>query len=129
MIYSFFIAYAFIYLYISSFAEQLMDWMVKVKGMNMSFTNHAIRIDLISKVKGVEAAEDYFSKLPEPAKLERTYGALFNCYCSEKMLGKALALYEKMKELGFASNNLLHNNLMGLYMKLEQPEKVPILLE
>lgn len=106
-----------------------MDWMVKVKGMNMSYANHAIRIDLISKVKGIESAEDYFSKLPETAKQERTYGALFNCYCTEKMLDKALALYQKMKDLGFVSNILLHNNLMGLYMKLDQPEKVPVILQ
>ncbi|ONK63214.1 uncharacterized protein A4U43_C07F12570 [Asparagus officinalis] len=110
-------------------ALELMDWMVKIKGMNLSYTNHAIRIDLMSKVKGIESAEDYFSKLPENAKQEQTYGALFSCYCTEKMLDKALSLYKKMKELGFASNNLLHNNLMGLYMKLEQPEKVPIILK
>lgn len=110
-------------------ALELMDWMVKVKGMNMSYPNHAIRVDLISKVKGTESAEDYFSKLPEAAKQERTYGALFNCYCTEKMLDKALALHQKMKDLGFTSNNLLHNNLMGLYMKLDQPEKVPVILQ
>lgn len=106
-------------------ALELMDWMVKVKGMNMSVANHSIRIDLMSKVKGIEAAEDYFSKLQEPAKKGPTYGALFNCYCFEKMPDKALALHDKMKELDLGSSSLLYNNLMSLYMKLEQPEKVP----
>jgi hypothetical protein len=29
---------------------QLIDWMVSARGMNMSHTNHAIRLDLIYKV-------------------------------------------------------------------------------
>nr|XP_010921472.1 pentatricopeptide repeat-containing protein At4g01990, mitochondrial [Elaeis guineensis] len=106
-------------------ALELMDWMVNTRGMNMSYTNHAIRLDLIAKVRGIESAEEYFFKLPEPAKNERTYGALLNCYCSEKMADKANALYEKMNEMNIASSTLVHNNLMSLYMKLGQPEKVP----
>ncbi|KAJ6807712.1 pentatricopeptide repeat-containing protein-like, mitochondrial [Iris pallida] len=110
-------------------ALEMMDWMVNTRGMNMSWTNHAIRLDLIAKVRGIESAEDYFCSLPETAKNQRTYGALLNCYCLEKMVDKATALYQKMKELNLASNTLVYNNLMALYMKLEQPEKVPALVE
>ncbi|KAJ6795540.1 pentatricopeptide repeat-containing protein, mitochondrial-like [Iris pallida] len=110
-------------------ALEIMDWMVNIKGMNMSYTNHAIRLDLIAKVKGVESAEDYFANLPESAKNQRTYGALFNCYCSEKMEDKVITLYQNMKELNLVCNTLVHNNLMSLYMKLGKPEKVPTVLE
>ena len=40
------------------------------------------------------------------------------------MLEKALALYDKMKELNFASSTLVCNNIMTLYLKLGQHEKV-----
>lgn len=109
-------------------ALQLIEWMEK-RGFNLSYTDYAVRIDLLSKTKGVEVAEKYFGSLSEFAKNQLTYGALLNCYCTEKMPEKAMALFEKMKELNFVSKTLVYNNLMSLYMKLDQPEKVPPLLE
>uniref|UniRef100_J3KZ34 Pentacotripeptide-repeat region of PRORP domain-containing protein n=2 Tax=Oryza brachyantha TaxID=4533 RepID=J3KZ34_ORYBR len=106
-----------------------MDWMVNTKGMNMSYTNHAIRLDLIYKVHGIEAAEKYFADLPDPAKNHRTYGALLNCYCSAKMEEKAMDVYRKMDELGISSSTLPINNLMSLYVKLGQHKKVTSLFE
>ncbi|KAG0476678.1 hypothetical protein HPP92_013519 [Vanilla planifolia] len=106
-------------------ALELMNWMVEVRGMNLSHTNLAICLDLICKVRGIEPAEEFFNKLPDSAKNERTYGALFSCYCSKKMAEKANALFLKMEEINIASSTLLYNNLMSLFMKLGQPEKVP----
>jgi len=108
---------------------QLMDWMVNARGMTMSHTNHAIRLDLIYKVRGIEAAEAYFADLPDPAKNHRTYGALLNCYCSAKMEEKATDLYNKMDELGICSSELVFCNLMSLYMKLGRHGKVDSLFE
>ena len=108
---------------------QLMDWMVNARGMTMSHTNHAIRLDLIYKVRGIEAAEAYFADLPDPAKNHRTYGALLNCYCSAKMEEKATDLYNKMVELGICSSELLFSNLMSIYMKLGRHGKVDSLFE
>lgn len=104
-------------------ALELIDWM-ESRGMKFSVGNHAIRLNLISKVKGIDMAEEYFSSLPDLAKDQKTYGALLNSYIQEKIANKATALYEKMKELNFASTTLVQNNLMTLYMKLGQPEKV-----
>uniref|UniRef100_A0A0A9CPX3 Pentacotripeptide-repeat region of PRORP domain-containing protein n=1 Tax=Arundo donax TaxID=35708 RepID=A0A0A9CPX3_ARUDO len=110
-------------------ALELMDWMVNARGMTMSHTNHAIRLDLIYKVRGIQAAENYFDGLPDPAKNHRTYGALLNCYCSAKMEEKATDLYRKMDGLGISSSTLPINNLMTLYMKLGQHSKVDSLFE
>ncbi|KAL5654283.1 hypothetical protein ACJX0J_033602, partial [Zea mays] len=107
----------------------LMDWMVNARGMNMSHTNHAIRLELIYKVRGLEAAENYFANLPDPAKNHRTYGSLLSCYCSAKMEEKATNLYRQMDELGIWSSTLPINNLMSLYMKLDQYRKVVSLFE
>ncbi|XVE77530.1 hypothetical protein DITRI_Ditri13aG0070600 [Diplodiscus trichospermus] len=106
----------------------IMDWMEK-RNMEFSFVDHAIRLDLISKTKGIGAAEDYLSALPPSAKNVLTYGALLNCYCNHLMKDEALALFKKMDELKLINNTLPFNNLMCLYMRLGQPEKVPQLID
>lgn len=94
------------------------------KGLEITISNHALRLDLVTKVRGVSMAEEYFSSLPEVARNQKTYGSLLNSYCQEKMEDKAIVLFEKLKELNFASNTLCYNNIMSLYMKLGQFEKV-----
>ncbi|KAK3034050.1 hypothetical protein RJ639_034275, partial [Escallonia herrerae] len=108
-------------------AIKLYEWMEKSK-TRMKNADHAIRMDLLAKVEGVASAEKYFDSLQGDAKTNRTYGALFNCYCKEKVLDKALELFEKMKDLGFTST-LNYNNMIALYLDVSQPEKVPLLAE
>ncbi|WOH01533.1 hypothetical protein DCAR_0520917 [Daucus carota subsp. sativus] len=108
-------------------ALEIMEWMKK-RGINLSHSDHAICLDLISKVKGTSAAENYFADLSSSTKNKFTYGALLNCYCKEKLTDKAQSLFEKMDELGIASS-MSFNNLMSLYMRQNQPEKVPSLIQ
>jgi pentatricopeptide repeat protein len=100
-----------------------MEWM-ELRKIMYSSVDHALRLDLISKTKGISAAEDYFNGLPPIAKDRLTYGALLNCYCKESMEVKALSLFKMMDELNFVSTDLVFINLMSLYMKMNQPEKV-----
>uniref|UniRef100_A0A803LF27 Pentatricopeptide repeat-containing protein n=1 Tax=Chenopodium quinoa TaxID=63459 RepID=A0A803LF27_CHEQI len=44
------------------------------------------------------------------------------------MTDKALAIFEKMNEMKY-TNDLEFSNLMGLFMKVGEPEKVPLLVE
>lgn len=106
---------------------KILEWMEKGT-MNCSQRDHALRLGMICNLKGVDEAEKYFDGLPPDLKSQSTYGALLNCYCSEKMSDKALSLFEKMDEMNFTSNVLAFSNLMGLFMKLDQPEKVPPLV-
>ncbi|KAE9611864.1 hypothetical protein Lal_00048879 [Lupinus albus] len=108
-------------------ALEIMEWM-EMRKVNFASDNYAIYLDLISKTKGLDAAENYFNSLPLEAKNKYTYGALLNCYCKNLVTDKALAHFEKMDELGFVTN-LAFNNLMSLYMRLGQPEKVPLLVD
>lgn len=105
---------------------QIMEWM-EMRKVNYALSDYALRLDLISKVKGIAAAENYFCDLPSSTKNRFTYGALLNCYCKEMMEEKALALSKKIDELKFATN-LSFNNLMTMYMRMDQPEKVPPLI-
>ncbi|KAL1816517.1 hypothetical protein ACET3Z_019091 [Daucus carota] len=108
-------------------ALQVMEWM-HTRNIKFEPTDHARQLDLISQVKGISAAENYFNGIPELAKDISTYGALLNCYCREKLTDKALNLFEKMDTMQFLSS-VAFNNLMSLYMRLNMPEKVPPLVQ
>ncbi|XP_010249903.1 PREDICTED: pentatricopeptide repeat-containing protein At1g60770-like [Nelumbo nucifera] len=109
-------------------ALQLLKWMEK-RGRDLTHGDQAIRLDLLSKVEGIASAEKYFDSLKESAKNKLTYGALLNCYCKEKMVDKAMSLFEKMKKLSVASTSLAYNNLMALNMRMSYPKKVAPLVE
>lgn len=107
---------------------QVMEWM-ELRKFKFEQRDYAVYLDLISKVKGIAAAEDYFNGLPPTASTHSSYGALLNCCCNEKMTEKALALFTKMVEKNMISTSLPFNHLMSLRIALGQPEKVLILGE
>lgn len=109
-------------------AREIIEWM-ECNNFSLSSTDYAARLFLISKTKGIAAAEEYFDGLSPSAKNQCTYRSLLNCYCELKMTEKAFSLFEKMDRLGVASTSWAFNHLMTLYMKLELPEKVPPLVE
>jgi len=90
--------------------------------------DHAIHLDLIGHIHGVGAAKTYFNKLSDKDKTEKPYAALLNCYTREPLVDKALAHFQKMKELGFVFTALPYNNLMSLYTNIGQHERVPLVM-
>lgn len=98
------------------------------KEIAFSGSDHAIRLDLIAKTKGLEAAENYFNSLDPSTKNKSTYGSLLNCYCMKPEEEKAKAHFNEMGDLNLVSNSLPFNNLMAMYLRLGQPEKVPVLV-
>ncbi|VAH38789.1 unnamed protein product [Triticum turgidum subsp. durum] len=103
-------------------ALELIDWM-EARGAYLLPGDHALRLDLVCKVNGLEAAEEYFSSLPDMHKSVKTYSSLLNCYAEHKP-EKGLELYEKMRTMNIVPNTLVYKNLMSLYLKAGQPEKV-----
>lgn len=96
--------------------------------INFSNTDFAVRLDLISKVHGVAAAEAYFNNLSPHLQNRNTYGALLNTYCKLKMTDKALALFKDIEAKNYTTS-LAFNNIMTLYIGLDQPEKIPPIVE
>lgn len=107
---------------------QIMEWM-ELRKYNFSHPNHAVRLDLTAKAKGIAAAEDYFNGLSPTKAVHCVYGALLNCYCTEKMTDKALDLFAKMVKENMVVRPLPFNNLMSMYCRLGQYEKVLVLGE
>ncbi|XBH61091.1 hypothetical protein VPH35_115593 [Triticum aestivum] len=104
-------------------ALELLDWM-EARGANLSPGHQAVRLDLVSKVHGIQAAEEYFWSLPDISKSVKTYSCLLNCYGEHGLAYKGLELYEKMKAKNMVPDKLVYNHLMKLYQKACQPEKV-----
>ncbi|KAL8087794.1 hypothetical protein AgCh_037804 [Apium graveolens] len=111
-----------------SHALQLCEWVSTSNLCRVSSGNLAVQLDLIGVVRGLDAAESYFNKLSEKEKDEKTYGALLNCYVREGLVDKSLLHMQKMKETGCASSPLVYNNIMCLYSRTGQPEKIPDVL-
>lgn len=109
-------------------ALEIMEWM-KFRKFNFKHRDYAVLVDLVAKVKGIVAAEDYFNSLSPTARVHCVYGALLNCYCREKMTDKALDLFAKMLKEKMIASTLPFNNLMSMYITSGQPEKVIVLGE
>ncbi|XP_076938724.1 pentatricopeptide repeat-containing protein At5g09450, mitochondrial-like [Bidens hawaiensis] len=105
-------------------ALELSEWMVSHEGFELSDSDYAIRIDLLTKVFGIDAAERYFESLPLNAKTNESYTALLHSYAASKLTSKAENLYERMKESNLPLTAITYNELMTLYMSVGQVEKV-----
>ncbi|KAK9085253.1 hypothetical protein Sjap_025664 [Stephania japonica] len=108
---------------------QMLQWMTDRNYDALLPGDMAIRLDLISKIHGLEEAEKYFDSIPEQSKGIQTYGALLNCYAHNKSVDKAEALMQKMKELGLAMNALPYNVLLNLFHQVGLHEKLDTLME
>ncbi|RWR72150.1 pentatricopeptide repeat-containing protein, mitochondrial [Cinnamomum micranthum f. kanehirae] len=109
-------------------ALEVSEWMSNRGICELSTGDHAIRLDLIGKVRGLDSAESYFNSLNEEERTDKIYSALLNCYVRERLSEKSVSHMQKMKEMGFVSTSLPYNNLMSLYTVVGQHEKVPDLL-
>ncbi|KAJ0051356.1 hypothetical protein Pint_02235 [Pistacia integerrima] len=110
-------------------ALQISEWMSEQRNHNLSNGDIAIRLDLISKVHGLEQAEKYFNSIPQDLRVSQLYGALLNCYAYNKSLEKAEEIMDKIRELGFAKTSLPYNVMLSLYAQLGKHEKLDIVMQ
>ncbi|KAB1216580.1 hypothetical protein CJ030_MR4G002180 [Morella rubra] len=106
-------------------ALEVSEWINCKKLCSFSPGDHAVLLDLIGRVRGLDSAESYFNNLSDQDKIDKTYGALLNCYVREGLIDKSLSHMQSMKEMGFASTPLNYNNIMCLYTNTGELEKVP----
>ncbi|KAK0591061.1 hypothetical protein LWI29_035144 [Acer saccharum] len=110
-------------------ALEISEWIVTHKEFVTSDSDYAARIDLMTKVFGIDAAERYFEGLPASAKTSETYTALLHSYAGAKFTDKAEELYKRIKESNLSFNALTYNEMMTLYMSVGQVEKVVLVVE
>eukprot|EP01018_Ginkgo_biloba_P034030 Gb_09452 [translate_table: standard] len=110
-------------------ALQISEWMDSQRGLKLSLSDYAIRLDLIAKVHGIASAEKFFADLPQVAKIQPTYGALLNAYVNERLTEKVEAHMKRMEDLGFTMTALPYNELLTLYKNVGMFEKVPLVIQ
>ncbi|URE49161.1 PPR repeat [Musa troglodytarum] len=110
-------------------ALEISEWMKAHRESELSDHDYAMRIDLITKVFGVNAAEDFFEGLPSSAKSCEAYTALLHSYAAAKLTEKAEKLFESIKELSISSSALVYNEMMTLYISVGQLDKVPPIVD
>ncbi|XP_030512522.2 pentatricopeptide repeat-containing protein At2g20710, mitochondrial-like [Rhodamnia argentea] len=111
-----------------SHALEISMWMSDKRYISITTADAAVRLSLISKVHGVEQAEIFFDNLPQRLKVEKVYIAFLNCYAKAKLPKKAEALLEKMRHLGFPRSVLCFTNLLNLYYRTGDYNKVDALI-
>jgi pentatricopeptide repeat protein len=89
---------------------------------DLSGNDYAIRIDLITKVFGLNAAEDFFNNLV--TRSPDAYIALLHNFSASKSVDKAEKLFDQMKDENVLLDALPFNEIMTLYVSVGEREKV-----
>ncbi|KAH7844615.1 hypothetical protein Vadar_029939 [Vaccinium darrowii] len=110
-------------------ALQVSEWMSDKTYFDMLPGDVAGRLDLISKVHGLEKAEKYFSQIPVALIGIHVYSALLNCFAHARNEEKTEAVMQKMRELGFAKKTLPYNVMLKLYSDVRNHEKIDSLMQ
>ncbi|CAM0904414.1 unnamed protein product [Alopecurus aequalis] len=110
-------------------ALEVAEWMKTHHESDLSENDYGVRIDLITRVFGASAAEDFFEKLPPAAKSLEAYTALLHSYARSKMTDKAERLFERMKDANLPIDVLVYNEMMTLYISVGELDKVPTVAE
>ncbi|KAA3462560.1 pentatricopeptide repeat-containing protein mitochondrial-like [Gossypium australe] len=95
----------------------------------ISVGDMAVRLDLISKVHGVEQAEKYFDSIPDTMRTFQVYGALLNCYAHHKCLEKTEATFKLCGNRGLLRNAISYNVMLNLYSRLGKHDKLDVLMQ
>ncbi|OIT32730.1 PREDICTED: pentatricopeptide repeat-containing protein At2g20710, mitochondrial-like [Nicotiana attenuata] len=109
-------------------ALQIYEWINNSERPHLSSRDVAVRLDLISKAHGLEAAEEYFVSIPDNLRAPCVYVALLNYYADAKSLIKAEGTMQKMRDLGIA-DVLTYTIMMKLYVKMGDLEKLHLLVQ
>jgi pentatricopeptide repeat protein len=91
--------------------------------LHLSAGDVAYRLDLISKVHGLEKAVEYFGMVPKQLRKPQCYGSLLKCYVEAKAVDKAEEHFAKMQEMGMKSS-FAYTSMMKLYLETGQLERV-----
>ncbi|MCL7039566.1 hypothetical protein MKW94_023110 [Papaver nudicaule] len=112
-------------------ALEISEWIVTRKEeFELTDSDYAMRIDLMTKVFGVDSAERYFEGLPAAAKTGETYTALLHSYASAKLIDRAENLFfERIQGENVPVSALAYNEMMTLYVSVGQLEKVKLVIE
>ncbi|CAI8592610.1 unnamed protein product [Vicia faba] len=110
-------------------ALQVSEWMGDKINNDLYPGDIAKRLNLISKVHGLEQAEQFFKDIPEAKIGFKVYAALLSCYAEHKSLEEAEAIMKKIKELRPVHLTVCYNMMLKLYAQKGKSEKLDRLMQ
>lgn len=108
---------------------QISDWMSQQDGIKWEIVDNIVRIDLKAKMKQFMAAEALLESSPAEFKTELAYHTLLKNYADHRMSHRAEAILEKMKAAGLLTLPFAFNQMMLVYKRRGEVEKLPEVLE
>ncbi|XP_024029124.1 pentatricopeptide repeat-containing protein At2g20710, mitochondrial [Morus notabilis] len=109
-------------------ALEISQWMSDKRYMHLSTKDVAARLDLISKVHGLDEAVNYFNDIPAALKIFEVYSTLLNCYANEKSVEKAEEIMQQMRDMWDHKTPICYNIMMNLYYHTEDYDKLDSLM-
>ncbi|KAJ4916734.1 Tetratricopeptide repeat (TPR)-like superfamily protein [Raphanus sativus] len=105
-------------------ALQVSEWMDEKRACNIYPEDYAARLHMVEVVLGLEEAEKFFKNIPENMKDYTVYATLLSSYAkSDTHLGKAKAIFEKMRELGFLMKPSPFNSMLSFHSQRNMVEE------
>ncbi|CAH9062404.1 unnamed protein product [Cuscuta europaea] len=109
-------------------ALKLSEWLESSKHTELTDVICASRVDLIAKVRGLNQAEAYIEKIPQPLRSEIVYRALLANCVSAYNLKKSESVFNKIKDLKFPISCFTCNQLLLLYKRTDKSKISDVLL-
>nr|CAD1827758.1 unnamed protein product [Ananas comosus var. bracteatus] len=105
-------------------ALEILTWMESCRKFELASSDHAAILDLITKLRNISEAEEYFGKLSTSASKKAASFPLLHYYVKARDLEKAETLMAKLQNYGLAVNPYLFDEMMKLYVATSQYKKV-----
>ncbi|KAG9454899.1 hypothetical protein H6P81_007803 [Aristolochia fimbriata] len=108
-------------------ALRFVEWLEASKRLDFNEQDYASRLDLVAKVQGLDQAEKYINKIPEPFQGELVYRTLLANYSANRNLKKSEDIFNRMRNLGFRLSAFSCDQLLLLYKKYDEKKIADVL--
>lgn len=109
-------------------ALEILQWMENQNNFRITPGHHALMMELIVKVNGLNKAGEYFERIPGSGSKKAASLPLLHGYVKERDISKAESFMIKLSSSGLLVTPHPYNEMMKLYMALSQYEKVPLVI-
>lgn len=109
-------------------ALQLSEWLESKNQFEFLERDHAVRLDLIARTRGLHKAEVYIETIPESCSRELMHRTLLANCVSQNNVKKAEEVFNKMKNLDFSITVFACNQMLLLYKRNNKKKIADVLL-
>ena len=108
--------------------SQILQWMENQNNFRLTPGHHALMMELIVKVDGLNKAGEYFERISGSASKKVASLPLLHGCVKERDIVKAESFMIKLSSSGLLVNPHPYSEMMKLYMALSLYEKVPLVI-